>query len=250
MADRITCVVGTIGDGGKTLDVVAAEHGFGAGCVDFVFLDHDKNAYLSDLQSIRSRGWLHKGTIVVADNVKIPDRRNTVPTCATTRAAPGIPSSTRLTASTERSSRPGARVGVPRRGAWRRIDDRVADARPGAHTCRSSGRDGVFWDRIAFVLTARRSWLIALAVALLGGVIIGLAGANDAGTRSPDFLPPSSESARTDDAQPFPGGDRTGDPRRHQIRRRGAHPCRSRRRGRGSQPDADSRRNADTPAPC
>ena len=78
-----------------------------------------------------------------------------------------------------------------------------------AHTYRSSGRDGVFWDRIALALTAPRSWLIALAVALLGGVVIGLAGANDAGTRSPDFLPPSSESARTDDAaKQFPGGDR------------------------------------------
>lgn len=71
-ADRITCVVGTIGDGGKTVDALAAEHGFDAGCVDFLFLDHDKNAYLSDLQTIRARGWLHGGSIVVADNVRIP----------------------------------------------------------------------------------------------------------------------------------------------------------------------------------
>ena len=40
--------------------------------------------------------------------------------------------------------------------------------------------------------------------------MLGLAGANDAGNRSPDFLPPSSESARTDAAaKQFPGGDRT-----------------------------------------
>ena len=79
-----------------------------------------------------------------------------------------------------------------------------------AHTSRSSGHDRVFWDRVALAVTARRSWLIALAVALLGGVVIGLAGANDDGTRSPDFLPPSSESARTDAAaKQFPGGDRT-----------------------------------------
>ena len=79
-----------------------------------------------------------------------------------------------------------------------------------AHTYRSSGHDRVFWDRIALAVTTPRSWLIALAVALLGGVVIGLAGANDAGTRSPDFLPPSSESARTDAAaKQFPGGDRT-----------------------------------------
>ncbi len=72
VADRITCVVGTIGDGGKTLDTLAAEHGLGAGSVDFAFLDHDKNAYLSDLETILALGWLHPGTIVLADNIKIP----------------------------------------------------------------------------------------------------------------------------------------------------------------------------------
>ncbi|OBB29058.1 SAM-dependent methyltransferase [Mycolicibacterium peregrinum] len=70
--DRVTCVVGTIGDGGRTLDALAQEHGFTSGSVDLVFLDHDKNAYLSDLQSVLDRGWLRRGTIVVADNVKIP----------------------------------------------------------------------------------------------------------------------------------------------------------------------------------
>ena len=57
--DRVTCVVGTIGDGGQTLDALANEHGFGAGKVDLLFIDHDKNAYLPDLQSILGRGWLH-----------------------------------------------------------------------------------------------------------------------------------------------------------------------------------------------
>ena len=70
--DRITCVVGTIGDGGKTLDALANEHGFGAGKLDLMFIDHDKSAYLPDLQSILDRGWLHTGSIVVADNVRIP----------------------------------------------------------------------------------------------------------------------------------------------------------------------------------
>jgi catechol O-methyltransferase len=37
-----------------------------------LFLDHDKDAYLPDLRSILDRGWLHRGSIVVADNVKIP----------------------------------------------------------------------------------------------------------------------------------------------------------------------------------
>jgi catechol O-methyltransferase len=72
VGDRITCVVGTIGDGGRTLDALAGQHGVGAGSVDFMFIDHDKNAYLTDLQSILDRGWLHPGSIVVADNIKMP----------------------------------------------------------------------------------------------------------------------------------------------------------------------------------
>lgn len=72
VADRVTCVVGTIGDGGRTLDALASEHGFTSSALDFVFLDHDKDAYLDDLQSILDRGWLHAGSIVVADNVRVP----------------------------------------------------------------------------------------------------------------------------------------------------------------------------------
>jgi catechol O-methyltransferase len=69
--DRITCVVGTIGDGGSTLESLA-ESGFTSGTLDLLFIDHDKSAYLADLQSILDRGWLHTGSIVVADNVRIP----------------------------------------------------------------------------------------------------------------------------------------------------------------------------------
>ncbi len=72
VADRVTCVVGTIGDGGSTLEALASEHGFRAGALDFVFLDHDKDVYLTDLQSILDRGWLHPGSIVLAGNVKYP----------------------------------------------------------------------------------------------------------------------------------------------------------------------------------
>ena len=72
VADRVSCVVGTIGDDDRTLDALAASPGFGAGALDFVFLDHEKSVYLTDLQSIVDRGWLHHGSIVVADNVKIP----------------------------------------------------------------------------------------------------------------------------------------------------------------------------------
>ena len=54
------------------LDALATEHGFAAGKLDFLFIDHDKGAYLPDLQSILDRGWLHRGSIVVADNILIP----------------------------------------------------------------------------------------------------------------------------------------------------------------------------------
>lgn len=72
VAERVTCIVGTIGDGGHTLDALAVEYGFAAGGLDFLFIDHDKNAYLADLLSIMARGWLHAGSIVVADNILIP----------------------------------------------------------------------------------------------------------------------------------------------------------------------------------
>ena len=65
-------MVGTIGDGGTTLDALANEHGFAARNLDLLFIDHDKNAYVADLQRILDRGWLHRGSIVVADNILIP----------------------------------------------------------------------------------------------------------------------------------------------------------------------------------
>jgi catechol O-methyltransferase len=37
-----------------------------------LFIDHDKRAYLPDLQRILQRDWLHPGSIVVADNVRVP----------------------------------------------------------------------------------------------------------------------------------------------------------------------------------
>jgi catechol O-methyltransferase len=71
VADRITVVVGTLGDGGQTIARLEAA-GFAPGTLDFVFIDHDKAAYLPDLERILERGWLHSGSIVVADNVKVP----------------------------------------------------------------------------------------------------------------------------------------------------------------------------------
>jgi catechol O-methyltransferase len=72
VGDRVTVVVGTLGDDGQTIAALERDHGFGEGTVDFVFIDHDKDAYLPDLERIVSRGWLRRGAVVVADNVKFP----------------------------------------------------------------------------------------------------------------------------------------------------------------------------------
>src|ERR1700738_3849787 len=71
LADRITCIIGTVDDG-TTLDVLAKDHGFTEGRLDFVFLDHWKDVYLDDLRRLVGRGWAHPGSIVGADNVGIP----------------------------------------------------------------------------------------------------------------------------------------------------------------------------------
>lgn len=72
VGDRVTVIVGRLGDGGSTLDRLRAEHGFADGELDFVFVDHDKSAYLPDLHHILSQSWLHPGSVVMADNVKYP----------------------------------------------------------------------------------------------------------------------------------------------------------------------------------
>lgn len=72
LADRVTVIVGSLGDGGRTLDRLEAEHGFARGTLDFVFIDHDKAAYLPDIERILERGWLRPNAVVVADNVRIP----------------------------------------------------------------------------------------------------------------------------------------------------------------------------------
>lgn len=71
IGDELTVVVGTLGDG-STIGRLRTEHGFGEGMVDFVFVDHDKAAYLPDLERILKERWLHPGSIVVADNVRFP----------------------------------------------------------------------------------------------------------------------------------------------------------------------------------
>ena len=72
IADRVTVLVGSLGDGGGTMARLEAEHGFAPGSLDFVFIDHDKALYLPDLERIVARGWLRRGATVVADNVRFP----------------------------------------------------------------------------------------------------------------------------------------------------------------------------------
>jgi catechol O-methyltransferase len=72
VGSRITVVVGTLGDGGATIGALRDRHGFAAGNLDFVFVDHAKDAYLPDLERIEAASWLHPGSVVVADNVRFP----------------------------------------------------------------------------------------------------------------------------------------------------------------------------------
>jgi catechol O-methyltransferase len=72
VGDRLSVIVGTLGDGGRTLAALETEHGFGPGSLDLVFIDHEKTAYVPDLERLLDKGWLHPGSIVVADNIKIP----------------------------------------------------------------------------------------------------------------------------------------------------------------------------------
>ena len=64
------------------------------------------------------------------------------------------------------------------------------------------------WDRIAWLVSGRRSWVLALIVTAIGGALMGLVTDNGSAEQSPVVLPPNAESARvTDLLKQFPGGD-------------------------------------------
>ena len=64
------------------------------------------------------------------------------------------------------------------------------------------------WDRVAAAVTHRRSWAIALLIAVGAGVFIALAGPNAGADKAPLQLPPSAESARAAALlRTFPGED-------------------------------------------
>ena len=78
IGEELTVLVGTLGDAGATIAKLESEYGFAGGSLDFVFIDHDKSAYLPDLRRILDRGWLHLGSVVVTDNIRrpgVPDYR-------------------------------------------------------------------------------------------------------------------------------------------------------------------------------
>jgi predicted O-methyltransferase YrrM len=100
--DRVHCVVGTLGDGGLTFDTLTNERGVDAEKVDLLFIDHDKGAYLPDLQSILDHRWLHRGSIVVADNMLIPGSPRYREFMTQQQGNSSTPSSTRHTASIRR----------------------------------------------------------------------------------------------------------------------------------------------------
>jgi catechol O-methyltransferase len=72
IGEELTVLVGRLGDSGATTAALESEHAIKKASLDFVFIDHDKSAYLPDLELLLDRGWLHPGSIVVADNVRRP----------------------------------------------------------------------------------------------------------------------------------------------------------------------------------
>ena len=73
ISDRIAVVHGHMQDQDqRTKQALERDYGFGKQMLDFVFLDHAKEAYLPDIQLILASGWLHQGSIAFADNVLYP----------------------------------------------------------------------------------------------------------------------------------------------------------------------------------
>jgi RND superfamily putative drug exporter len=63
------------------------------------------------------------------------------------------------------------------------------------------------WDRIGDLVSNRRSWLLALLVAMIGGGLLGAIGQGNSAEQSPVSLPPSAESAKAAALlKEFPGG--------------------------------------------
>ena len=64
------------------------------------------------------------------------------------------------------------------------------------------------WERIGDIVSNRRSWVLALVVAALGGALLGLIPQSGSAEQSPVVLPATAESVRAAEViKAFPGGD-------------------------------------------
>jgi catechol O-methyltransferase len=68
--DRVTVLVGTLGDGGESIRSLRREYSFTPRVARPGLLG--ENAYLSDLELILAGRWLDPGSVVVADNILVP----------------------------------------------------------------------------------------------------------------------------------------------------------------------------------
>ena len=68
--DRVAIIPGYLGDGGATIERLKSA--LGPEQLDVVFIDHAKEEYLPDLERILAAGWLHPGSVVMADNIRFP----------------------------------------------------------------------------------------------------------------------------------------------------------------------------------
>ena len=68
----------------------------------------------------------------------------------------------------------------------------------------------LLWERIGEVVSSRRSWVLALVVAAVGGALLGLIPQSATADQSPVVLPAGAESVRAAElGRQFPGGDAT-----------------------------------------
>ncbi|MEC4989885.1 MAG: class I SAM-dependent methyltransferase [Oscillatoria sp. PMC 1068.18] len=72
VSEQVEILVGSIGDDGQTIAKLKTQYIAARGLFDFVFIDHDKKYYLSDLQALLNNNLLDESVVVVTDNVKFP----------------------------------------------------------------------------------------------------------------------------------------------------------------------------------
>ncbi|KAL3687576.1 hypothetical protein R1sor_013885 [Riccia sorocarpa] len=70
LSDKVVVVEGILKD--KVGEIKRLVEEMNAEIIDFVFIDHDKRYYLSDYLLLKENGLVGKGTVLFADNMKIP----------------------------------------------------------------------------------------------------------------------------------------------------------------------------------